>query len=53
MDTNGKVTKNVVLQWGELPTSVGRTTVFVCVCVCVISLTISEWECDFMNWKSV
>ena len=25
VDTNGKVTKNVVLQWGELPTSVGKT----------------------------
>ena len=24
VDTNGKVTKNVVLQWGELPTSVGE-----------------------------
>ena len=24
MDTNGKVSKNVVLQWGELPTSVGK-----------------------------
>ena len=24
MDTNGKITKNVVLQWGELPTSVGE-----------------------------
>lgn len=24
VDTNGKITKNVVLQWGELPTSVGK-----------------------------
>ena len=24
MDTYGKITKNVVLQWGELPTSVGE-----------------------------
>lgn len=24
VDSNGKVTKNVVLQWGELPTSVGK-----------------------------
>jgi len=26
VDSNGKVTKNVVLQWGELPTSVGKVT---------------------------
>lgn len=26
VDTMGKITKNVVLQWGELPTSVGRCT---------------------------
>lgn len=25
VDTNGKVTKNVVVQWGESPTSVGKT----------------------------
>ena len=35
MDTNSKVTKNVVLQWGELPTSVGEETLDGCVCVCV------------------
>ena len=36
MDTNSKVTKNVVLQWGELPTSVGEKTLDgrVCVRVC-------------------
>ena len=25
MDTNGKITKNVVVQWGESPTSVGKS----------------------------
>ena len=24
VDTNGKLTKNVILQWGELPTSLGK-----------------------------
>jgi len=35
VDTNSKVTKNVVLQWGELPTSVGEKTLDGCVRVCV------------------
>ena len=25
VDTNGKITKNVVVQWGESPTSVGKS----------------------------
>ena len=28
VDTYGKISKNVVLQWGELPTSVGKCFIF-------------------------
>ena len=35
VNTYGRITKDVVLQWGEMPTSVGRLCVCVCACVCV------------------
>ena len=31
VNTYGKITKNVVLQWGEQPTSVGESPCLVCV----------------------
>ena len=31
VNTYGKITKNVVLQWGEQPTSVGESPYLVCV----------------------
>ena len=34
VNTYGRITKDVVLQWGEMPTSVG-TCVCECVCACV------------------
>lgn len=37
VNTYGRITKDVVLQWGEMPTSVGRYSlnlhVFTCTCI--------------------
>ena len=48
IDTYGRITKETVLQWGEMPASVGEfmyivhthpiNTCRLCVCVCVLSL---------------